>query len=418
MIHSASHFSISPLTRGKTAGAVARAAYIGRCRFHDARVGMTFSYGHLGGLLAEGAVNWVTGTEKLWNEIEAAETRKNSRVAREIKVALPAELPFDEMRRLVHGYCCNLKDRYGLVAQWAIHAPRFHNKDDGLQIERQYREGQLGHDDYFKILADPSRTNRNFHAHILKTTRVKDDLTGGFKDKIRCLDNIKSGPLEFQEMRAEWELRANSSLQRVGSTARVDLRSYREIAAAGDAPEGLTSQPHLGPKATNIARHRDAEADKSKPPSETSADDPSSVSEVHSLVDARKKTIRANDQIWASWLQRRALEREKARIEDSEIIATEREVARKDEAAKEKVRILDARTDQEAHDNAADAVHMSIPRGSFADIIARAQSGEAMEMPPSEDCELDLETFEREASETPFEDAIRVRVRSTHRVRS
>ena len=92
MKHAACHFSVSPLTRGKTAGAVARAAYIARCRLHDERTGQTFSYTRRGGLLAEGTVNWDRGIEMLWNEVERSETRKNSRVAREIRMALPAEL--------------------------------------------------------------------------------------------------------------------------------------------------------------------------------------------------------------------------------------------------------------------------------------------------------------------------------------
>ncbi|WP_157960694.1 MobA/MobL family protein [Primorskyibacter marinus] len=189
------------MTRGKTAGPVARAAYIARCRLHDERTGQTFSYTRRGGLLEEGTVNWMTGIERLWNEVERSEKRKNSRVAREIRVALPAELPLDEMRRVVHGYCCNLVDRHGLAIQWVIHAPRFHDRADGRRVERQYRQRVIDQEEYFHILSDPARTNMNFHAHILMSNRRKDRDTGGFAEKIRCLDNIRTGPEEVQCMR-------------------------------------------------------------------------------------------------------------------------------------------------------------------------------------------------------------------------
>mgnify|MGYP003716391013 FL=1 len=201
MKHAACHFSISPLTRGKTAGAVARAAYIARCRLHDKRTGQTFSYARCGGLLEQGTVNWAGGLERLWNAVERSETRKNSRVAREIRVALPVELPLDEMRRVVHGFCCNLVDRYGLAAQWVIHAPRFHDRDDGRRVERLYRQGSMGREEYLGILSDPARTNLNFHAHILTSNRRKDRDTGAFTDKIRCLDHVRTGPEAVQDMR-------------------------------------------------------------------------------------------------------------------------------------------------------------------------------------------------------------------------
>lgn len=395
MRHAACHFSISTLSRGKTAGAVARAAYIARCRLHDERTGQTFSYNRRGGLLAEGVVNWSTGVEQLWVEVERSETRKNSRVAREIKVALPAELPLAEMRRLVHGFCCNLKDRYGLAAQWAIHAPKCHDKVDGRLVERHYRDGIIDLEEYSRILSDPARTNRNFHAHILTTTRRKDPDSGGFAEKIRCLDNVRTGPSEIQAMRGEWEYRANAALKRAGSKARVDLRSYDAIAGADDAPAGLIAQPHLGPKAAHGCK--DGYRDR---------------------IEARVAIQAHNDDLWSAWEQCRSLERERARLEASDRIAAKREAARKKEAAAEKRKISEARTKREAREAASDAVHMSAPRGTLAEIIARAQSGEAMGMPPGEDAEIDPEVYEPEASTTPFERAIRVRRRAPVRVRA
>lgn len=394
MKHVACHFSVSPLTRGKTAGAVARAAYIARCRLHDERTGLTFSYSRRGGLLAGGTVNWDRGVELLWNEVEHSETRKNSRVAREIRVALPAELPLDEMRRVVHGYCCNLVDRYGLAGQWVIHTPSFHDRDDGRRVERLYHQGQIDHDMYSEILMDPERTNLNFHAHILISNRKIDRETGAFGEKIRSIDNIKTGREEIQNMRDEWELRTNAALERTGSKARVDLRSYKKMAAAGDAPQGLLTQPHVGPQASHGANPH-----------------------YSNRVGARKEIQNHNDEIWTAWEQRRALEREKDRLQASEQIAAERERARKVEAAAEKRKIADATTELEAQRAANDAVHMSSPFGSIVDVIAMAQRGEEMTMPPGEDREIDPETYEAPSSNTPFHKAIKVKRRRRVRVR-
>jgi len=418
MKHPACHFSVINLSRGKTAGPVARAAYIGRCRLHDERIGKTFSYGHLGGLLAEGTVNWVTGSERLWNEVESVETRKNSRVAREIRVALPAELPLDDMRRLMHGFCCNLKDRYGMVTQYAIHTPAFHDREDGKQVQRWYRDGQLNLDEYLLILSDPKRTNLNFHAHILCSTRQKGLVDGSFGVKIRCLDNIKTGPEEMQTMRAEWEARTNAALRRIGSKSRIDLRSYKEMAAAGDAPEDLTPQTHLGPKAANAAKDKRPKDGHVNHPKQSCAEGVERYDAIEMLVDARLKTKMQNDDIWAPWLLRRDLDRQKARLEESERIATAREADRKNEAAAEKDKILNACCAEGAQGAAAEAVHLAAPRGNLADIIARAQSGDVMAMPVGEDRVIDPETYQRPASTTPFEEPIRVRQGSRVRVRT
>lgn len=395
MKHAACHFSISPLTRGKTAGAVARAAYIARCRLHDERTGQTFSYARGGGLLADGTVNWGHGIERLWNAVERSETRKNSRVAREIRVALPVELPLDEMRRVVHGYCCNLVDRYRLAAQWVIHAPRFHDRDDGLRVERLYRQGSMDREEYLGILSNPARTNLNFHAHILTSNRRKDRDTGAFIDKIRCLDHVRTGPEAVQDMRDEWEFRTNAALKRAGSRARIDLRSYRAMAGAGHAPDGLVAQPHVGPKASH-----------------------GSAPHYAGRVKARKETQEHNEEIWMVWEQRRALERERARLEASERIAAESEAARKVEAAAEKRKITEAKTEREAQEAAQKAVHISSPRSGYEEVIAKAQSGAKMKMPPGEDAEIDPESYQYEGSTTPFRKAIKVRRRTPIRDRA
>ena len=81
---------------------------------------------------------------ELWNRVEAAEVRKNARVARvarEVLVALRAELSPAQRRELTLGIAQAQADRYGTAGTLAVHTPD--------------REGD----------------QRNHHAHILMTTR-------------------------------------------------------------------------------------------------------------------------------------------------------------------------------------------------------------------------------------------------------
>ncbi len=52
-------------------------------------------------LAPEGAPGWVHDREELWNHVEASETRINSRLAREIDIALPRELDAQQRAELV-----------------------------------------------------------------------------------------------------------------------------------------------------------------------------------------------------------------------------------------------------------------------------------------------------------------------------
>jgi hypothetical protein len=248
------------------------------------------------------------------------------------------------------------------------------------------------------------------------STRQKDHEKGGvFGDKIRCLDNIKTGKEEIQTMRDEWEFRANSALSRAGSNARIDLRSYGDRAAAGDAPEGLVAQPHLGPSAATSDLNKVEGPDGDHQLTKCSA---SGGKEYNDLVKARTKAQEQNNDLWFTWQQTRTLERQRARLEASERHVAEREVARKKEAAEEKKRISEARCIDDARKAAAEAVHMVAPLGTLADVIARAQRGEKMQMPPGEDPEIDPETYERKASTTPFQRPIKIRRISRIKVRT
>ena len=92
------HFSVKTISRSTGRTATAAAAYRAGQNITDHKTGEVHKYGYKKGVratgivLPEGAPKWAHDREKLWNEAEKAETRKNSTVAREIVIALPAEL--------------------------------------------------------------------------------------------------------------------------------------------------------------------------------------------------------------------------------------------------------------------------------------------------------------------------------------
>src|SRR3546814_8005798 len=66
---------------------------------------------------------WASDRAVLWNAAEQAETRKNSTVAREYEIALPAELSAEARRELALGLAREISERHGVAVDVAIHAP-------------------------------------------------------------------------------------------------------------------------------------------------------------------------------------------------------------------------------------------------------------------------------------------------------
>lgn len=215
------HLSMQVISRTHGRSAVAAAAYRSGSRIRDERTGSLHDYKHREGVVATGIVGWAGSRSQLWNSAEAAERRRNSRVAREITVALPHELPEKTRLALVEAFSRQLRKRHGVAVDWAVHMPD--------------REGD----------------QRNHHAHIMLTTR--EVVSGEYRGKTRQLDDIRQGPLELVFLRVWWEAACNLTLERAGYHERVDQRSYEARAASG---EEVPSQPtiHMGPSATAMER--------------------------------------------------------------------------------------------------------------------------------------------------------------------
>ncbi len=379
MRHKASRLEIKIRNRGNTASIVAAAAYCAGARYRCDRTGRVKNYSRRRDVVSVESIRMPHDPGRIWNFASAAEKHPRARLAREILVSLPHELPLETQRVLVRGFCLWMHDRYGISAMAAIHHPLAHGVDDEVVADMiPQTEGR-------KKSAKPRKDERgnalNQHVHILCPTRVWDAETKSFGKKIRDFDDVKTGPGCVRQIREEWQRRVNRHLKKAGVAARVDLRSYEAAAAAGDAPVGLTPQPKLGPR--NAARGRRREQ-------ETGRDDTF-------LGQARAKTRVANEELWQSWLTLRDAEREKARLEKSRRIAAENETARRAEAAEAEAEI-DAAETTAARAKAIEAAPHLDALDPFQAAIAWARGELEAEIDSDSEQPLDPET---ETAATP-----------------
>jgi len=183
------YMQISSITRGTGRRATAAAAYRSGDRIRD---------------------------ERLWNSAEHEEKRHNSRVAREYQVTLPVEL--DAVRRvaLARAFAREIAERYRVAVDLAVHEPR----PDG----------------------DP----RNFHAHLLATTReitptglgAKTGLDMNWRERRRR--GLPDHRQEFINIRERWATLTNDALREANIDARID---HRSLAAQGIDREPLPAIP-------------------------------------------------------------------------------------------------------------------------------------------------------------------------------
>ncbi|MEG6588677.1 MobQ family relaxase [Paenibacillus barengoltzii] len=199
------HFSAQVISRGKGQSAVASASYRSGERLTDERTGETKYYVREVQpdtmiLSPSNSPEWVRDRERLWNEVEQSEKRKDARLAREINIALPRELSNDQQKELIKNYVQEQFVNKGMIADIAIH------RDD----------------------------KENPHAHVMLTTR--EITADGFGPKNR--DWNKKELLE--QWREEWANHANKALEREGIQERISHLSHEA--------RGLEQLPtvHLG----------------------------------------------------------------------------------------------------------------------------------------------------------------------------
>lgn len=211
---------------GRSAGtggsvSTSAAAYRSGERIRDERTGRIYDHSHRRDIEyreillpsdvrgAASDLGWARERSQLWNMVERSEPRANARVAREYIVALPHELSAERRNVLARTFAQEISDRYRNVVDLAIHQPR----------------------------NDP----RNFHAHLLTTTREVSAAGLGPKTiaELTGSQRFEMGlPRAMQEhalIRERWAVMANEALRDAGLEERIshipDTQAIRQSGA-------------------------------------------------------------------------------------------------------------------------------------------------------------------------------------------
>lgn len=206
------HLSTKPVSRSSGRTATASAAYRAGVEITDDRTGKIHDYTKRSGVLGKQLFTpngLKVSRSELWNMAEKTETRKNSRTAREIVINIPHELSNKQKGRVVMDLAKHLVEKYGVAVDACVHAP------------------------------DKQGDNRNYHAHLLLTTRKLERLESGriaLTDKSQLeLSNTQLKDLELPKaqdelkgLRQEWATIANRALEKAGLEERIDHRSHAD----------------------------------------------------------------------------------------------------------------------------------------------------------------------------------------------
>jgi hypothetical protein len=201
------------------------AAYRSGERIRDERTGLLYDHSHRRDIEYKEIMlpaevrdsgsfpEWAQDRGQLWNTVERSEPRSTGRVAREYILALPHELNAQQRLVLARTFAQKISDRYHNVVDLAIHRPR----------------------------TDP----RNFHAHLLTTTREVSgaglgpktiaELSGSQRFEL----GLPSAMQEHAQLREHWASMANGALQDAGLDLRISHIPDHESIRRPDAKPWL-----------------------------------------------------------------------------------------------------------------------------------------------------------------------------------
>ena len=219
------HFSVKTISRSNGRSAVACAAYrsgeklvcdfYGKEQDYTKKTGVEFTEIYA----PENTNTELTNRQKLWNEVEKAERRKDALLAREFEIAFPRELNAEQRKNMLNELCQNLVKKYGVIVDAAIHAPH----------------------------TDSGSDERNYHAHIMFTTRSINE-HGDFSAKKYRDFSRDNGTETVSHWRESFAELCNQHLEKNGFDERVDHRSYEDQVC------DLQATQHEGPQTTYLRR--------------------------------------------------------------------------------------------------------------------------------------------------------------------
>lgn len=216
------HFSAKVISRAKGSSAVASAAYRAASRLQDDRLGRAHDFSNKAGvihseiLMPESAPERWADRATLWNEVEAAEKRKDAQLAREVEFALPREMERTEAIELARSFVQREFVERGMVADLNVHW------DIGADGE-----------------AKP-------HAHVMLGLRAVT--AEGFGAKVRDWNQTSL----LEHWREAWADHVNQRLAELDLDARIDHRTLQD--------QGIELEPQLKIGAAGARREGRGEA--------------------------------------------------------------------------------------------------------------------------------------------------------------
>jgi Ti-type conjugative transfer relaxase TraA len=210
------HLHVKVIGRKSGSSAVASAAYRSGSRLRDERLDRSHDFSskrrvvHSEVMLLENAPEAWNDRERLWNDVEAFEVRKDAQLAREVEFAIPREMSEREGIELARDFVrAEFVDR-GMIADLNVH-------------------WDVGKDGMPKP-----------HAHVMLTMRAVDE--SGFGRKVRDWNRTEM----VERWRERWAELANARLAELDIDVRID---HRSLEAQGIA---LEPQSQIGAPAKRI----------------------------------------------------------------------------------------------------------------------------------------------------------------------
>ena len=210
------HLHVKVIGRKAGSSAVASAAYRSASRLRNDRLERSHDFSAKRGvahseiMLPENAPEQWSDRERLWNDVEAFEIRKDAQLAREVEFALPREMTQAQGVELARDFVQAEFVDQGMIADLNVHWDR---AEDGT--------------------AKP-------HAHVMLTMRSVDE--NGFGPKVRDWNRTEM----VERWRERWAELANERLAELDIDARID---HRSLEAQGIA---LEPQSQIGAPAQRI----------------------------------------------------------------------------------------------------------------------------------------------------------------------
>lgn len=220
------HLHVKVIGRKAGSSAVASAAYRSASRLRDERIERSHDFSakrgvvHSEVLLPDAAPEHWRDRERLWNDVEAFEQRKDAQLAREVEFALPRELSKAQAIELARDFVQAQFVDAGMIADLNVH-------------------WDIGEDGMPKP-----------HAHVMLTMRSVDG--DGFGPKVRDWNSTQM----IERWRERWAELANERLADLDIDARID---HRSLEAQGIA---LEPQSQIGASAQRIEDEADDVADR------------------------------------------------------------------------------------------------------------------------------------------------------------